>query len=285
MKFQPQVLRENFKRALFRRRHFLPNSLTIANMFCGFLASVYAAAGKFDKAAIVIGLGILLDGLDGRVARRLNATSKFGSEFDSFADLVSFGIAPAILVYHWAFKSVADEFGVIICFVYVICAASRLARFNIAAPNPHGFTGLPSPGAAGMVAAVVHLSPSQVGGSFWLALSGTLLMLTCGSLMISQLKYYKPRLHRRAMPNLLGVIFVGAVIALTWYRDQLGFLLLALVYVLSAPIAAVYQALRVGYLKFSFVTDGQKERKEDDLLVGKKNFLEKDKNQLKEILQ
>src|SRR4051812_49244437 len=106
----------DFKHRLYRRRYLLPNAVTVGNMFCGFLAMVYANAGHFEKAFAAVFFAILLDGLDGRVARRFNATSKFGVEFDSFSDLVSFGIAPAIMMYCWCFRAHADEFGVVVCF-------------------------------------------------------------------------------------------------------------------------------------------------------------------------
>ena len=149
-----KLTRLELKQRIYRRRYLVPNAVTLANLFCGFLAIIYASSFRFEKAVIAIVLAILLDGLDGRVARRLNATSKFGLEFDSFSDLVSFGVAPAMLIYHWAFQQQADEWGVFVTFVYAICAASRLARFNIAPENLKGFTGLPTPGAAAVVAAL-----------------------------------------------------------------------------------------------------------------------------------
>ena len=156
---EKKILRVAFKNQLYQKRFLLPNAVTLGNMFCGFIACIYAEAGRFEKAAIAVGFAILLDGLDGRVARKFNATSKFGLEFDSFSDLVSFGVAPAIIMYHWCFKPLADEFGVFFTFVYALCAASRLARFNISQQNLANFTGLPTPGAAGMVAATVNLMP------------------------------------------------------------------------------------------------------------------------------
>ena len=154
------MARETLKERWYRRRFLVPNAVTLANMFCGFLAIVYASNGRYEKAALAIGIAILLDGLDGRVARKLNATSPFGVEFDSFSDLISFGLAPAILIYFWAFASGANEFGVIVTFPYCVAAATRLARFNISPPNLKSFVGLPTPGAAALAAAVVNFAPT-----------------------------------------------------------------------------------------------------------------------------
>ena len=135
-RFPRRRSREELKELVYRRRYIVPNLVTVGNMFCGFLAIMYGSSGRYKQAVFCIFLAIILDGLDGRVARRLNATSKFGVEFDSFSDLISFGIAPAVMLYHWAFHPVADEFGVFVAFIYVLCAVSRLARFNISSAIP-----------------------------------------------------------------------------------------------------------------------------------------------------
>ena len=110
--------RARIKEIAYRRRYLVPNLVTLGNMFCGYLAIMYATSHRLSESVLTLTIAILLDGLDGRVARKLNATSPFGMEFDSFSDLVSFGVAPAILVYHWAFSSTADEFGVFITFIF-----------------------------------------------------------------------------------------------------------------------------------------------------------------------
>ena len=100
---------------LGRSKYLVPNAVTLANMFCGYLCIIYAFTDRFHKAFIAILIAIVLDGLDGRVARGLKATSKFGTEFDSFSDFISFGVAPALLMYNWCFRTTADEFGVVVC--------------------------------------------------------------------------------------------------------------------------------------------------------------------------
>jgi CDP-diacylglycerol--serine O-phosphatidyltransferase len=223
------------KARLYRRRYIVPNLITLANMFCGFLAIIYAANGRFDKATLAIGIAILLDGLDGRVARRLNATSKFGLEFDSFSDLVSFGVAPALMVYFWSMKPAAEQFGVFVCFIYALCAAARLARFNISAESLKAFTGLPSPGAAAVVAATVNFFPG-VHTSTGMAVFGSLLMLVPAFCMISTIEFLSVKQFKVQNMNLPTFIALGAAIALTWYDPEVGLLVLAGAYLASGPL-------------------------------------------------
>lgn len=229
------LLKLALKERLYRRRFLLPNAVTLANMFCGFLAGIYAAQGQYQKGVIAIGFAILLDGLDGRVARRFNATSKFGLEFDSFSDLVSFGVAPALLMYHWCFKAGADEFGVFVTFVYVLCAANRLARFNITQQDLKTFVGLPTPGAAGLVAACINFAP-QVEPNSALLVFCSFLMLALASLMVSKVEFLSVKLLRMRTLGLFARIILGGLIALIWYDAQIGFLVIAGGYCLSGPL-------------------------------------------------
>jgi CDP-diacylglycerol--serine O-phosphatidyltransferase len=138
-----------------RRRgvYLLPQLFTTANLFFGFFTIVQAQAGHFDRAALGIVLAGLCDALDGRVARLAKATSRFGLEYDSLADVVSFGLAPALLAFHAGHIEDFRRTGIAIAFLYVACAALRLARFNVQPSRYAGrFEGLPSPAAAGMVA-------------------------------------------------------------------------------------------------------------------------------------
>ena len=230
-----RINRQEIRKRLYQRRYLVPNAVTLGNMFCGFLTIIYATSGRFEKAVLAIGVAILLDGLDGRVARRLNATSKFGIEFDSFSDLVSFGIGPAILMYNWCFRELADEFGVFVCFVYALCAASRLARYNISEPSTKGFVGMPTPGAAGMVAAVINFMP-RIEPSFQMVFSGAALMTIIAYLMVSKIAFFKVRLHRGIGLNLKGTLGLGAIMGLIWYNNQIGFFVLAASYCLSGPL-------------------------------------------------
>jgi len=235
---EKRLLRLISKDRLYRRRFLVPNAVTLGGMFCGFLACIYAASGRFEKAAIAIFIAILLDGLDGRVARKLNATSKFGLEFDSLSDLVSFGVAPAFLIYHWAFLPLADEFGVFICFIYTICAASRLARFNISVTDLKGFVGLPSPGAAGAVAAIVNFLPRHEPSWSVIVLSA-LLLPALGFMMVSKIEFFSIKVLTLRSIGFPARVALGGLIALIWYSNKVGLLVLTFVYCASGPIKSL----------------------------------------------
>jgi CDP-diacylglycerol--serine O-phosphatidyltransferase len=257
-----RLIRAALKERLYRRRFLVPNAVTLANMFCGFLSCIYAAQGSYEKCAIAIGFAILLDGLDGRVARKLNATSKFGVEFDSFSDLTSFGIAPAIVMYHWCLRPVADEFGVFVCFIYALCAASRLARFNISAENLKGFTGLPTPGAAAFVAACVNFAPIPQ-SSLGFAIFGSFVMASLAFLMVSHIEFFSIKLLRVNSLGLFGRVFVGAMIGLIWYNSAVGFVALSGAYVLSGPLGIVRKWFRgPGELSLDSTEGGESSNKE-----------------------
>src|SRR5919112_2038975 len=145
--------RRRFRRGVY----LLPSLLTLGNMFCGYACIVYAMRGEFETAAPFIGFAIVLDMLDGRIARLTGATSDFGIEFDSLADVISFGVAPSILAFAWGLHPLG-RLGWAAAFIFAAAAAVRLARFNIqtgAAHDKRYFVGIPSPAAAGVPAATV----------------------------------------------------------------------------------------------------------------------------------
>src|SRR5262249_58445514 len=150
------------RRSRLRRGvYLLPSLLTVGNMFCGYACVVYAMRGEYEVAAPYIGVAIILDMLDGRIARMTGTTSAFGVEFDSLADVISFGIAPAILSFAWGLSSLG-RLGWAAGFVFVTAAALRLARFNIQAAgsaDKRYFVGMPSPAAAAVPAATVFAYP------------------------------------------------------------------------------------------------------------------------------
>lgn len=238
----PSLKRIDFRERIYRRRHFVPNMVTLGNMFCGFIAIVYASSGRFEKASIAIFMAILLDGLDGRVARRLKATSRFGLELDSFADMVSFGIAPAMLIYHWAFVPLADEFGVFVTFVYALCAASRLARFNISSENLTSFNGLPSPGAAALMAALVFCVPETVRSTVLVGVS-VVVSLSLGALMVSKFEYYSIKQLNVVHLRRSFQVGIGGLIALIWWKPKIGILALSFVYAYSGIVISVFRSV------------------------------------------
>src|SRR5216117_1863320 len=176
-----------------RRRgiYLLPNLFTTAALFAGFYAIVQAMNGRFDHAAIAIFVAMVLDGLDGRVARLTRTQSAFEAEYDSLSDMVSFGAAPALIVYEWALRGMG-RLGWIAAFVYCAGAALRLARFNtqLSVADKRWFQGLPSPAAAALVAGMIWVfNDYQVAGGDvkWFAAS---LTIYAGITMVSSVKFY-----------------------------------------------------------------------------------------------
>ncbi|MGB3597997.1 MAG: CDP-diacylglycerol--serine O-phosphatidyltransferase [Pseudomonas neustonica] len=171
--------------------YLLPNLFTTAALFSGFYAIVSAMDGNFTHAAIAVFVAMVLDGLDGRVARLTNTQSAFGAEYDSLSDMVAFGVAPAVVVFSWALTDMG-KVGWLFAFIYVAGAALRLARFNTHIGDDDGryFTGLPSPSGAGLVAGMVwSLSDFGIDGANISVLVGIMTALG-GLLMVSNFRYY-----------------------------------------------------------------------------------------------
>ncbi len=171
--------------------YLLPNLFTTAALFAGFYAIVSAMDGKFEAAAIAVFIAMVLDGLDGRVARLTNTQSDFGAEYDSLSDMVSFGIAPALVMYEWALSDLG-RYGWLAAFVYTVSAALRLARFNtqIGTVDKRYFVGLASPAAAAVVVGFVWIAGDfglKPGNLNWAAWGVT---LASGLLMVSNMRYY-----------------------------------------------------------------------------------------------
>lgn len=170
--------------------YLLPNLLTTAGLFSGFYAVVSSMNGHFISAAVAIFIAMIFDGLDGRVARMTNTQSEFGAEYDSMADMLSFGIAPGIVAYNWALSDFG-KFGWLAAFVYVACAALRLARFNtqVGIADKRYFQGLASPAAAGVVASIIWVgSEYQINGQDYGYIIG-LITIVMGLLMVSNFRY------------------------------------------------------------------------------------------------
>jgi CDP-diacylglycerol--serine O-phosphatidyltransferase len=197
-----------------RRRgiYLLPNLFTTGALFAGFYAIVQAMNGKFEHAAVAIFIAMVLDGLDGRVARMTHTQSEFGAEYDSLSDMVSFGVAPSLIMYEWALKGMG-KWGWFAAFIYCVATALRLARFNtnIDVVDKHYFQGLPSPAAAALVAGFVWvmLESGYSGESLrWYA---SALTVFAGLSMVSNLPFYsfKGINMRKSVPFL--VIFLAAM--------------------------------------------------------------------------
>jgi CDP-diacylglycerol--serine O-phosphatidyltransferase len=233
------------KKIRHRGIYLLPNLFTTAALFSGFYAIVSAMDGNFANAAIAIFVAMVLDGLDGRVARMTNTQSAFGAEFDSLSDMVAFGVAPALVVFTWALADLG-KVGWVFSFIYLAGAALRLARFNThigdESEDKRFFTGLASPSAAGLVAGMVWaLSDFGVDGGDISFLVGVLTALA-GLLMVSNVRYYsfKDLVLKGRVPFfvILLVVLVFAIISTDPSRI-LWFIFIA--YTVSGPIQALWR--------------------------------------------
>ncbi len=239
---EAQKRKRRFRRGIF----LLPSLFTVANLLCGYYASIAALVGRnedFDHAAKAIGIAILFDSMDGRIARMTGTNTEFGVQFDSLADVVSFGIAPAILAYAWGYRSgfaiqgyhQLGEFAWLCCLTFLICSAWRLARFNVKGMEPGGnknFVGMPTPAAAGVVAAIVHachwLGPitAKNWSLVWFAL-----LLALGALMTSTIRYYsfKDIPWSRRQPS-ITIVLLFLLVGIIWKYSEYALVIIACTY-------------------------------------------------------
>lgn len=229
--------------------YLLPNLFTTAGLFSGFYAIVAAINGKFEVAAIAVFIAMILDGLDGRVARWTNTQSEFGAQYDSLADLVSFGLAPSLVVYQWALVHMKDvavawgKLGWMAAFIYMACAALRLARFNVQLEevDKRYFIGLASPAAAAvMVGMVWVLNDLDVAGSS-IQVPALIMTIATGLLMVSNVKYhsFKDFDFRSKVPHLF-ILVVVLIFALITIDPPKVLFAVFLIYALSGPAIWVF---------------------------------------------
>lgn len=224
--------------------YVLPNLITTGNLLCGFFAAVAAIKGEFLHAAYAIVAASFFDTLDGRLARLTRSTSKFGAEYDSLCDLVSFGMAPALLMYQWALQPFG-RLGWVVCFLFCACGALRLARFNVQANvvEKNYFQGLPIPMAAGIVASSVLAFDDlmlEANGNLWLLLMTILLAFV----MVSTFRYrsFKDLDLKERLPFSYLVFGVG-VLVIVALRPEVMLFVLFLSY---ATLGAVFGIFRLG---------------------------------------
>lgn len=236
----------------------IPSLFTIGNMFCAYYSILSTFRGNYDSAAIAIGIGVVLDGLDGRIARMTQTSSEFGVQLDSIADVLTFGIAPAVLAFSWGNQlagfstDTAGPIGIylaqhlqqwswIVTFVFLVCGGWRLARFNVQSQKPmetakRHFVGLPIPAGAGLIAAIVHFFKSplvQVGPAmFWY-----LLVLVVGFLMASTVRYPSfKELHFLKGGSRLALVATATLIGSIYFFSEVMLLLISVVYVSSGLV-------------------------------------------------
>jgi CDP-diacylglycerol--serine O-phosphatidyltransferase len=234
------------QRRRFRRGvYLLPSLFTMANMFCGYACIVYSMRGEFVTAAPFIGFAIVLDMLDGRVARLTGTTSAFGIEFDSLADVISFGVAPAIMAFAWGLQPLG-RLGWAAGFLFVAAAAVRLARFNIqsGSQDKRYFVGMPSPAAAGVPAATVYAYPYGF-ETFVEALPVLALVIVPALLMVSTIRFRSFKSidlqARRGYPVL---ILVAVALALLAAQPEMVLVVLAYTYLASGIVGFVWHRVR-----------------------------------------
>ena len=238
-----------------RRRaiYLLPNLLTTGTVFAGFYGIVASIDGHYTSACIAVFVAALLDGMDGRLARLTHTESEFGKNYDSLADMVAFGMAPAIIVYQWGLKALSEygwawgKLGWLAAFLYLVAAALRLARFNVTTKTTDRafFEGLPSPSAAGLVASMVWLETDLgLGGLPALAVS-TAITVMAGALMVSRLAYYSfKELGPRGRISFAYVFIIPLVFVLIALDPPTMSFIIALLYALSGIATALWRRQR-----------------------------------------
>jgi CDP-diacylglycerol--serine O-phosphatidyltransferase len=247
-----------------RGMYVLPSLFTAGNMAAGYYAITQSIQGSvadqsyFDRAALALGIAVLFDGLDGIIARLTNTTSDFGKELDSLADVITFGVAPSLLAYIWGFRMLPAmanpqtrqqivHLGVVVCFIFLICGASRLARFNISInPQPRNpgrpgkkyFVGMPIPAGAGVISSVIHFQRGSPIDTPWISVVWLCLILVTSFLMVSNWRFWSAKeitLGKRHPFQLVAVIaVVGALIVL--YSEYM-LIILAMAYLVSGVVA------------------------------------------------
>jgi CDP-diacylglycerol--serine O-phosphatidyltransferase len=230
-------------RRLGRSVFILPSLFTVGNIFCGYYAILSTMDGNFSQAAHAIGIAIILDMLDGRIARLTNSSTGFGLQLDSLADVISFGIAPSVLALVWGLSTVDYRLAWIAAFTFTICGAMRLARFNVQAGNLKHFVGLPIPAAGGAIAAIVHFFSNPVRNAV-----GSNLMIAAvfflAFLMISTIRYSSLKNLTLGRKSHLAILVIGLLLALIVFLSKPTLLALAITYVISGPVARISAIFR-----------------------------------------
>lgn len=235
------------RKSLKKSIYIFPSLLTIASLYCAYSSIVASVEGKLSKAAIYIGFSIILDGLDGRIARLMNANSAIGLQLDSLSDVIAFGVAPALLIYYWAFHpyygGYYSRLGFIVAFLFLTSSSLRLARFNVQSVDfdKRFFCGLPTPASAGMIAALVHYYPFPLKASN-ASILALILLLILSYLMISKIKYYSFKtIDFKGRKPYLYILTLASIIALILTFSQIVLLSLATIYILSGLVLRLFE--------------------------------------------
>ncbi|MCH7823325.1 MAG: CDP-diacylglycerol--serine O-phosphatidyltransferase [Acidobacteria bacterium] len=223
----------------------LPSLFTVGNLFCGYYSLIATLRGEYAPAALAIGIAMVADGLDGRIARMTNSESAFGGALDSVSDALTFGMAPAALMYSWALSDL-ERIGWMTSFFFLACSATRLARFTVQTGHHDRryFVGLPAPPAAAMLAAMTFYSPAKLTAPI-VSYGVVVMVVMLAILMISKIRYRSFKnidLRTRRPYPLVAVLAIG--FALVANAPQTVLLLLASTYLASGPAEKIWQQLR-----------------------------------------
>ncbi len=232
------------RRGVRRGVYVLPALFTVGNIFCGYLSMDAALKGEFQSAAMILFLAGVLDGLDGRIARMTGTTSAFGEQLDSLADVISFGVAPAFLVYRWGLLAF-DRPGLLVSFLFVVCGACRLARFNVQVHtvDKRHFVGLPIPSAAGALVGPIWVFPEPLADHRF-QIAYLVITVVLSYLMVSTFRYRSFKdLDLKSKRSPLFVPMVAIVLAALVYFQQRALTVLLVVYAVSAPVAKLASVL------------------------------------------
>ncbi len=231
-----------------RRRgiYLLPNLFTTAALFAGFYAIVAAMNNRFESAAVAVFIAMLLDGIDGRVARMTNTQSDFGAEYDSLSDMVSFGLAPALVIYQWALSDLG-KLGWLAAFIYTAGAALRLARFNtqVGIADKRYFQGLASPSAAAIVSGMVWMGESYGLAGKTVNTVAFALTILAGILMVSNIRYHSFKgFNLKEKVPFVAMLVAVLVIVLVSSNPPLVLFGVFLLYAISGPLMTLWQLRR-----------------------------------------
>jgi CDP-diacylglycerol--serine O-phosphatidyltransferase len=226
--------------------YILPNLFTTGALFAGFYAIVQAMNGQFENAPVAIFIAMVLDGLDGRVARWTHTESDFGAEYDSLSDMVSFGLAPSLVIYEWALSGLG-KVGWLVAFVYTAAAALRLARFNTQVGTSSGlhFQGLPSPSAAALVAGLVWVMNSFGVPGKEISILALIFTLFAAVAMVSNIQYYSfKHVNLKGRVSFVAILAVVMIFVLIAHNPPQVLFLMFLAYAISGPLGAAARMYR-----------------------------------------
>ncbi|RUO31298.1 CDP-diacylglycerol--serine O-phosphatidyltransferase [Aliidiomarina soli] len=261
--------------------YLLPNLLTTAGLFSGFFAIVSSMNGQFEMAAIAIFIAMVFDGLDGRVARMTHTESDFGAEYDSMADIVSFGMAPALVAYNWALADLG-KLGWLAAFIFVAGGALRLARFNtmLGVSDKRYFQGLAIPSAAAIVSGMVWVGAKYEIDPENVSLLVALFTIACGLLMVSNFRYHSFKdVDWRGKVNFLVILMVVLVFVVVATEPALVLFVLFTAYAISGPVLTIKN---VHKLKLEHVLGDQSDDSDADFKPEQEKAAAKAKAESKE---